>query len=107
MTCWKAASASAGRPSSPAGPPGMSTATDSHRPLQSARVGTRDEFPDAVADQKDRCGDGEHEHRQHTELQQGTVQPLFRLRLPKLRGHVHKPTESGATTIETARPDSD
>src|ERR1700676_5451687 len=95
MTAWKAASASAGRPSSPACPPGMSTATDSHRARQSARGGTRDEFPDAVADQEDRSGDGEHEQRQHTELEQETVQRLVRLWLLKLRGHDQHPPDSG------------
>src|SRR6267154_2397810 len=103
MTAWEAASASAGRPSSPAGPPGMSTATDSHRARQSARVGTRDEFPDAVADQKDRCGDGEHEQRQHTELKQETVQLLVRLRLLKLRGHDQHPPDSGDQPDEQER----
>src|ERR1700686_3082190 len=95
MTCCKAASASAGRPSSPARPPGMSSATDTHRARQSARGGTRDDFPDAVADQKDRGGDGEHEQRQHTELEQETVQLLVRLWLLKLRGHDQHPPDSG------------
>src|SRR5258705_12596487 len=103
MTCWKAASASAGRPNSPAGPPGMPTATDSHRARQSARGGTRDEFPDAVADQKDRGGDGEHEQRQHTELEQETVQLLVRLWLLKLRGHDQYPPDSGDQPDEQER----
>src|SRR3984893_3668830 len=85
----------------------MSTTTDSHRAPQSARGGTRDEFPDAVADQEDRGGDGEHEQRQHTELEQEAVQLLVRLRLLELRGHDQHPPDSGDQPDEQERLSSD
>src|SRR5258705_13941134 len=103
MTCWKAASASAGRPSSPAGPPGMSLATElSPRSTISSR---RDagRISRRRSGSEDRCGDGEHEQRQHAELEQETVQLLVRLRLLKLRGHDQNPPDSGDQPDEQER----
>ena len=83
----------------------MSPATDSHIARQSARGGTRDEFPGAVADQEDRCGDGEHEQRQRAELEQETGQLLVRLRLFELRSGalLLVPTTSSRSSAATSR----
>jgi len=96
MTAWKGGQRVGGTgPAHRAGPPGMSTATDSHRARQSARVGTRDEFPDAVADQKIAAAMASTSNASTPSSKQETVQLLVRLRLLKLRGHDQHPPDSG------------